>query len=60
MSDTEITRTVQIGDKIVHIHIHLTEDEVRRLLLPHAANTFASELRRQIVLMTGTNTRIDG
>lgn len=42
---TEITRTVQIDGKTVHIHIHLSEDEIRRLLLPHVASAFAAELR---------------
>lgn len=43
---TEIIRTIQIEDKVVHVHIHLTEDEIRRLLLPHIASAFADELRR--------------
>lgn len=47
MSDTEITRVVQIEDRTTHIHIHLTEDEIRRLLLPHVVDAFASELQRR-------------
>lgn len=44
---TEITRTIQIEDKTVHIHLHLTEGEIRRLLLPYVIDAFASELRSQ-------------
>lgn len=44
---TEIIRTIQIEDKTIHVHIHLSEDEIRRLLLPHVANAFADELRRK-------------
>lgn len=45
--DTEIVRELHIDDKTVHVHIHLTEDEMRRLLLPLVAEAFASELKRQ-------------
>lgn len=45
--DTEIARKIEIDDKTVHVHIHLTEDEIRRLLLPHVVDAFASELKRQ-------------
>lgn len=57
--DTEIVRAIQVDDKVVHVHIHLTEDEIRRLLLPHVVEAFASELARQttrsrLVLSGGT------
>jgi hypothetical protein len=44
-NETEIVRTVQIEGKTVHIHIRLTEDEIRRLVLPHVVSAFASESR---------------
>lgn len=47
MSDTEIARVIQTDDKTIHLHIHLTEEEARRLLLPHVVNAFASELQRR-------------
>lgn len=43
--DTEITRTIEVEGQTIHIHIHLTEEEIRRLLLPHIAGV-ASELQR--------------
>ncbi len=45
--DTEITRVIQIDEKTVTVHIHLTEDEVRRLLLPHVVEAFGQELRQR-------------
>ena len=44
---TEIVRAIQLEDKVLEVHIHLTEDEIRRLLLPHVADAFTSELRRR-------------
>lgn len=44
---TEIMRTIHVDDKVVEVHIHLTEDEIRRLILPHVVDVFASELRRR-------------
>ena len=44
---TEIVRTIHVDDKVIHLHIHLTEDEVRRLIFPHVVDAFASELRRR-------------
>lgn len=44
---TEIVRAIQIEDKVVEVHIHLSEDEIRRLILPHMVDAFASELRRR-------------
>lgn len=44
---TEIQRTIQIEEKTVHIHIHLTDEEARRLLLPHIESVYVSELKRQ-------------
>ena len=44
---TEIVRTIQVEEKTIIIHIHLTEAEIRRLLLPHIASAFADEWRRQ-------------
>jgi hypothetical protein len=52
MNDTEVTRTVQMEDRTIHIHIHLTGDEVRRLLLPHLVEYFASEIKRQAAYRT--------
>ncbi len=46
---TEIVRSIQIEDKTIIVHIHLTEDEVRRLLLPHIVGAFADEMRRSVV-----------
>lgn len=45
-STTEIVRTIQVEGKTITLHIHLSKDEVRRLLLPHVASAFALELRR--------------
>ncbi|HVC38043.1 MAG TPA: hypothetical protein VNF46_06525 [Gammaproteobacteria bacterium] len=61
---TEIVRVVPvtlpdaIDDRVVqvHIHIHLSEDEARRLLLPHVAEAFAGELWQRSVRVTPTYT----
>jgi len=49
--NTEITRIIEVDDKTIHLHIHLTEEEIRRLLLPHVVDAFATELRRKSVIM---------
>ncbi len=43
--DTEIVRTIKIDDKTVEVHIHLTEDEIRRVLLPFVTQVLA-DVRR--------------
>src|SRR6266700_3922603 len=48
MSNTEIVRTIKIDDKNIEVHIHLTEDEIRRLLLPLVVQAFADEMRRNM------------
>ncbi len=48
MKDTEIVRTIKLDDRTVEVHIHLSEDEMRRLLLPLVAQAFADEMRRNI------------
>ena len=47
MSNTEIVRTIKIDDKNIEVHIHLTEDEIRRLLLPRiqSGSTVPTELK---------------
>lgn len=45
--DSEVTRIVEIGEQVFHIHIHLTEEEIRSLLLPHVISVFAQELGQQ-------------
>lgn len=45
--NTEITRIIEVDDKTIHLHIHLTEEEIRRLLLPHVVDAFATELRQR-------------
>ncbi len=48
MSDTEIVRTIKLDDKTLEVHIHLSEDEIRRLLLPLVVQAFADEMRRNM------------
>ncbi len=48
MSDTEIVRTIKLDDKTLEVHIHLSEDEIRRLLFPVVAQAFADEMRRNM------------
>ncbi len=43
--NTEIVRTIKIDDKTVEVHIHLTEDEIRRVLLPFVTQVLA-DVRR--------------
>lgn len=45
-NETEIVRTLQVEGNTIHVHIHLTEEEVRRLLLPHIVDALANEVRR--------------
>jgi len=52
--DTEIVRTIKIDDKTIEVHVHLTEDEIRRLLLPIVFQAFGDEIRRR----TGVRTTI--
>ncbi len=46
--NTEIVRTIQVDDKTVEVHIHLTEDEIRRVLLPLVMKTLTDEVRRNM------------
>ncbi len=43
--NTEIVRTIKVDDKTVEVHIHLTEDEIRRVLLPFVTQVLA-DVRR--------------
>ncbi len=48
MKDTEIIRTIKVDDKTVEVHIHLTEDEVRRVLLPLVMKALTDEVQRNM------------
>ncbi len=48
MKDTEIIRTIKVDDKTVEVHIHLTEDEIRRVLLPLVMRALTDEARRNM------------
>ncbi len=48
MNDTEIVRVIKIDEWTIEVHIHLTEDEIRRLLFPVVAQAFADEMRRNM------------
>lgn len=50
MSETQVVRTVQVEDKVIHVHIHLTDEEVRRLLLPFITSAYMQELERLMPL----------
>lgn len=55
MSEIEIVRKIEVEDKTVHIHIHLMEDEVRRLLIPHVVQAFATELQTRTAQFYGVS-----
>jgi hypothetical protein len=56
MTDTEIVRTIKLDDKTIEVHIHLTEGELRRLLIPIVVQAFADELRRRSPIYSNTIT----
>lgn len=45
---TEIVRTIEHEDKTIHVHIHLSQSEVNRLLLPLITSAFMTEMQRSI------------
>ncbi len=45
--DPEIVRTIKIDDKTIEAHIHLTDDEIRRMLMPRVEGMLANGLRWQ-------------
>lgn len=58
----EITRTVAIehaGEKIIiEVHVHLTPEEIRRVLVPAVSAELAQQMRRSSGVVATTTNRI--